>query len=104
MDTLNKFIGWENRSRTHTNRHIIVLQKQIDNMRSYVELFGKYPANSIEFKVEVERLYLEIKDICDEMGEVAQGFSDDSGSFIEILDSLKEDLKRKVKRERSKSG
>lgn len=98
MDTLEKFQEWSTQNGVHLNRHIVVMQKQAQNLRAYVDLFERYPANSVEFKVEVEKLLSQIGDIATEMKEVNDSFAQDCDRFVDILNSLKQDILRVAKK------
>lgn len=92
---LEEFMDWSDRNAVHLNRHISIANKQTDNLRAYVELFQKYPANSIEFKVEVEKLLFGIGELANELQETTSQFSQDAADFMGILDGIKQEfLKR----------
>lgn len=68
--------------------------RQVENQLQYVSLFSKYPANSIEFKIEVERLYSEISPILDEFRENNDNLIANGRRFIEVLECLEKEIER----------
>lgn len=96
MDSLTKFNEWFDRNHTHVERQIQVMKKQALNIRNYVELFRTYPANSLEFKVEVEKLYNEISNICDEIREVDNCLAEDYEGFKSVLELMHSEMSRLV--------
>lgn len=101
MGSLEKFEEWCDRNHTHLERQLYVMRKQALNIGRYVELFRTYPANSPEFKVEVEKLYREIGNICDEIREVDGILAEDYGSFVDVLTMMQEELNDTRKRSSS---
>lgn len=94
MDTLEKFRLFEGRNATHLNRFLKILERQVDNQRQYVELFRRYPANSVEFKVEVERLYSELCPLLEDFQENNNNIISDGELFVEVLNELRKDINK----------
>lgn len=91
-EIIESFKNWSDRNGVHLSRHIVIMTKQTENLRSYVELFQKYPANSPEFKAEVESLLEGIKVLADELHEVNGQFAEDCSDFSGVLEALKTEI------------
>jgi hypothetical protein len=89
--TLDKFNRWGEYNHTHLTRFERVLARQILNQRAYIDLFSKYPANSIEFRVEAKKLYLEYADLLDEFKESMYDFINDGDLFKDVLISFEKE-------------
>ena len=92
MDSLEKLKLWSDREQTHMNRFIFILGKQVTNQRSYVDLFSKYPANSLEFKIEVERLYEELGGILIDCKENIEDLMKDLEEFQDVLETFHSEI------------
>lgn len=94
MDALDKLREFEERHATHLNRFLIILQEQVANQGEYVELFQKYPANSIEFKAEVEKLYHELSYLLEDFRENNKELIRDGEVLVEAMTMIEEDIKK----------
>lgn len=92
MNTLEMFEDWSGRHHTHVDRHILILNKQAESLRSYVELIKNHPVNDYEFLVEILKIHGKLVTLIDELAETNHSFIQDCDDFREILDSLKQDF------------
>lgn len=92
MNTLEKFRLWADQNETYLNRFMRIIERQVQNQRNYVDLFSRYPANSVEFKIEVERLYNQISPILDDVRENNQNLMDNMDLFKEVMEELGKDI------------
>lgn len=91
-DTLEMFHQWSFQNDTHMQRSLNILERQIKNQRDYVELFHKYPANSVEFKVEVEKLYRDLGNLLEEFRENTADHAHDFELFQKVLKRMRKDI------------
>lgn len=92
MNTLEMFEDWSARHHTHVDRHILILNKQAESLRSYIELIRSRPVNDDEFLTEILKIHGKLVTLIDELGEINLSFIQDCDDFRDILDSLKQDF------------
>lgn len=91
---INKFVEFEETNETYLTRFLNILKRQVENQGKFVGLFAKYPVNSVEFKVEVTKLYNEISPILDEFIENNDNLISNGKKFIEVLELLDEEIEQ----------
>lgn len=92
MNTLEMFEDWSARHHTHVDGHILILNKQAESLRSYIELIRSRPVNDDEFLTEILKIHGKLVTLIDELGETNLSFIQDCDDFRDILDSLKQDF------------
>lgn len=85
---------WQLHNETHSKRHVGIIQRQTRIAQEWLDAVKKYPANSEEIKVEINRLWKQLGNLYEETKEVYLDMASDNEMLAQVIVALQKEIKK----------